>query len=133
MAYMSQEKKKELAPAIKNVLKEYGMKGTIGVENHSAIVVRISGGPLNILENYLETSHRGEKRQNPLTYLQVNDYWIGDHYTDVVKEFLLKLKSAMMTGNHNNSDIQSDYFDVGWYLSIQVGQWNKPYNYQGAS
>jgi hypothetical protein len=34
---------------------------------------------------------------------------------------------AMNDGNHDNSDIQSDYFDVGWYTHINVGRWNKPY------
>jgi hypothetical protein len=29
--------------------------------------------------------------------------------------------------NHDNSDIMTDYFDVGWYLNINVGGWNKPY------
>jgi hypothetical protein len=33
----------------------------------------------------------------------------------------------MNDGNHDNSDIQSDYFDVGWYISINVGRWDKPY------
>ena len=29
--------------------------------------------------------------------------------------------------NHNNSDVQTDYFDVGWYIEINVGDWEKPY------
>jgi hypothetical protein len=33
----------------------------------------------------------------------------------------------MMVGNHNRSDIMSDYHDVGWYVDINIGQWNKPY------
>jgi len=33
----------------------------------------------------------------------------------------------MMIGNHNNTDLMSDYFDVGWYISINVGKWDKPY------
>jgi hypothetical protein len=33
----------------------------------------------------------------------------------------------MMVGNHDRSDIQSDYFDVGWYVDINIGRWNKPY------
>ena len=37
MAYVSQEMKKSLAPAIKAVLKEFGMKGSISVNNHSTL------------------------------------------------------------------------------------------------
>ena len=46
MAYISQEKKKELAPAIKAVAKKYGMKVTIGIDNHSSLIVRVKEGPL---------------------------------------------------------------------------------------
>ena len=28
---------------------------------------------------------------------------------------------------YNNNDIQSDYFDVAYYVSISVGKWNKEY------
>ena len=28
---------------------------------------------------------------------------------------------------YNNNDIQSDYFDVAYYVSIGVGKWNKDY------
>jgi hypothetical protein len=33
----------------------------------------------------------------------------------------------MNVGNHDRSDIQSDYFDVGWYVDVNVGAWNQPY------
>jgi hypothetical protein len=33
----------------------------------------------------------------------------------------------MVVGNHDRSDSMTDYFDVGWYISINVGKWNKPY------
>ena len=111
MAYLSQERKKTLAPAIKSVLKKYGMKGTIGVQHHSSLEVNLKEGPIKFNE--------GES--------QVNTYWIEEHYTGIAQKFLKELKSAMMTGNHDNSDIQSDYFDVGWYININIGKWNKPY------
>jgi hypothetical protein len=28
---------------------------------------------------------------------------------------------------YNNSDIMIDYFDRAYYIDINVGQWNKPY------
>jgi len=33
----------------------------------------------------------------------------------------------MNEGNHDNSDIMTDYFDVGWYISVRLGKWDKPY------
>ena len=44
MAYISQQTKKELAPAIKSVLKKFGVKGTVAVDNHSSLVVNIKEG-----------------------------------------------------------------------------------------
>lgn len=110
MAYMNQAKKAELAPGIKAVLKKYGMKGSIGVRNHSSLVVKIKSGALAFDE-----------------YENVNPYWINEHYAGKQRKFLNELQRAMMIGNHNNSDIQTDYFDVGWYIDIVIGDWDKPY------
>jgi hypothetical protein len=29
--------------------------------------------------------------------------------------------------NHDNSQIEYDYHDVGHYVSIKIGRWKKPY------
>lgn len=133
MAYMNQERKSAMEPAIKAVLKKYGMKGTISVRHHSTLVCTIKSGKLDILQNWFDTATKysptdryGDTIVMPES-LDVNHYWIHDQYTGKVKEFLEELKSAMMVGNHDNSDIQTDYFDVGWYINIKVGKWNKPY------
>ena len=122
MAYMNQEKKAKLAPAIKAVLKKYNMKGSIAVRNYSTLVVNIKSGKLDVLGNAKKNGLNAND-----TYIDVNTYWIDSHYTGKVKNFLLELKAAMMSGNHDNSDIMTDYFDVGWYIDINVGNWNKPY------
>jgi hypothetical protein len=35
----------------------------------------------------------------------------------------------MNNGNWNNSRIEVDYFDVGWYIDVNIGKWNKPYKH----
>ena len=135
MAYMSQENKAKLAPAIKAVLKKYGLKGTIAVRNHSTLCCNISEGPLDFISNMLEIA-----RERPDSYyykeaytgrpmsLDVNPYWIADNYTGKVLDCLLALKAAMMGPDwYDRSDIQTDYFDTAWYIDINVGKWNKPY------
>lgn len=114
MAYMSQEMKAKLAPGIKAVLKKYNMKGTISVDHHAELVVKIKSGPL------FKESHN--------KYTQVNHYHIDNHYEGKERDFLNELRDAMMVGNHDNSNSMVDYFDVGWYISIHIGRWNKPYN-----
>lgn len=130
MAYMNQEKKAALAPQIKAVLKKFGMKGSIAVRHHSTLVVNVTAGKLDVIQNYHDTARPEYEREG---YLQVNGYWLHDHYTGDVRDFLVELKDAMMASpdgavaNHDRSDIMTDYFDVGWYLDINIGKWNKPF------
>ena len=111
MAYMSQERKAQLAPAIKEICKRHGIKATLSVNNHSTLVLTVKGGKIDF---------GGDK-------IQVNTYWYRDHFDGVARDFFSEVIPAMNAGNHDNSDIQTDYFDVGWYININVGQWNKPY------
>ena len=113
MAYIDQERKAEMAPAIKAVLKKYKMKGSIAIRHYSTLVVNLKSGPLDITNNE--------------PYVQINQYWLTDHYAGKELAFLQELVDAMMNGNHDRSDIQSDYFDVGWYININAGKWDKPY------
>lgn len=129
MAFVSQERKAELAPRIKQVLKKYGLTGSISVRNYSTLVVTISKGPIDFIGN----SNEVYKEQNGVEYpydeqyIQVNEFHIERTYSGIAREALLELKEAMTVGNWNNSDIYTDYFDVGWYIDINVGKWNKPY------
>lgn len=113
MAFFNQQMKKERAEQVKAVLKKHGMKGTLGVSNYSTFVVNIKSGKIDF----------GTK------YEQVNHYWIERRYAENENAcaFLVELKNAMNAGNYNNSDIQSDYFDVGFYISINIGKYDKPY------
>jgi hypothetical protein len=112
MAYVSQEKKAQLAPAIKAVLKKYDMKGTISVRHHSSLVVNLKQGPIDFGDSYI----------------QVNTYWIDTHYTGVARKFLTELLQAMKGPDFfNEDDAMTDYFHRSHYTDINVGQWNKPY------
>jgi len=132
MAYMDQTKKAKLAPSIKAVLKKYKMKGSVAVSNHSTLVVNIKSGVLDIIGNYNATVAQrdptGNKHINKATTsLDVNQYWIKDHYTGKVQKFLTELYDAMSVGNFDDSDLMTDYHSVGWYTDINVGKWNRPY------
>ena len=124
MAYVSQERKAQLAPKIKAICKKYGVKASLAVRHHSSLVLNIKSGKIDFLGNYA----RGFNQANPQRdYIQVNTYWYRDHFDGVARDFFSEVIPAMNTGNHDNSDIQTDYFDVGWYINVNVGQWNKPY------
>ena len=137
MAYVSQDLKKSLAPAIKAVLKKYGVKGTLGVRHHSTLVLNIKSGPIDFIENFIQTdadSNIGRKMsQSQIDYLRknqsmdVNPYWYQEHFSGKALSFLKEVLPLMNNGNHDNSDVQTDYFDVGWYISVNIGKWDKPY------
>jgi hypothetical protein len=59
--------------------------------------------------------------------VDVNPYWYHDHFDGKARKFLDEALRVLNTGNHDNSDSQTDYFDVGWYVDVKVGKWNKPY------
>lgn len=141
MAYMSQERKKEIAVNVKKVAKAYGFTGrevTVGVHHHSTLVVNIFGGPLDLIGD--EQLHRDEyarmrgEQSYPVDgYLQVNEYHCEKNAVDpVIKRFYGDLLAAIKsTGYYNNSDAMIDYFDHDFYISINVGRWDRDYNYRG--
>ena len=114
MAYMNQTEKARLAPKVKAVLKKYNMKGSLAVRNYSTLVLNLKSGPLDLANN-----DRG--------YSQVNLYWLADSYQGKELAFLEEIKTAMNDGNHDTSNAQIDYFCVGWYVNVNAGHWNKPY------
>ena len=131
MAYVSQEKKKELAVGIKAVLKKYKMKGSIAVNNHSTLVVNLKSGPINFaaqkMKDYVETYYKGGYKD---FHLQVNPYHIESQWSGDALAFLTELLETMKgegTGWFDKSDIQSDYFHTAWYTAINIGKWNKGY------
>ena len=122
MAYVSQEMKKELAPAIKAVLKKYRMKGSIAVNNHSTLEVNLS-------EGYVDCISKGERILGlGGVSKSVNVYHIDEWYEGVAKNFLNELLNAMKGPKYfNNDDIMTDYFSRSHYTDINVGKWNKPF------
>lgn len=132
MAYMNQERKQALAPEIKRVCKKYGVKASIAVRNHSTLVVNIKSGKIDFFESFNRLG-MGENRPAHLPFqpatgsIGINPYHYKGHFDGKALKFLKELLPAMNAGNHDRSDIQSDYFDVGWYVDVNIGQWNKPY------
>ena len=117
MAYVSQEDKKKLAPAIKAVLKKYKMKGTLAIRHHSSLVCNIKSGELDVI-GALPVSEYG-----PRDYVQVNPYWISENYDcPTVVAFLKELKAAMEGPDFFcEDDSMTDYFHRSHYIDINVG------------
>ena len=121
MAYVSQELKAKIAPKVKAILKKYKVKGTLAVRNHSTLVLNIKEGALDMYKDY------GKSEDAEKFGIQVNPYWYKDHFSGRTRAFLSEVIPAMNDGNWDKSDAQTDYFNVGWYIDVNIGKWNKPY------
>jgi hypothetical protein len=117
MAYVSQADKAKLAPAIRAVLNKYKVKGTISVRHHSTLVVTVKSGNIDFGGDNID----------------VNVYWIDQHYTGVARQFLNELHRAMMGPDwFCEDDAMTDYFHRSHYCDIRIGNWQRPYVFMGA-
>jgi hypothetical protein len=121
MAYMSQEKKAKIAPVIKAICKKYGVKASLAVRNHSTLVLNVKSGSIDFIKDFFIDESAAKFG------IQVNPYHYKSHFTGKSVKFLSEVIPAMNSGNHDNSNAMIDYFDVGWYVDVNIGKWNKPY------
>jgi hypothetical protein len=132
MAYVSQEMKAKLAPRIKDICKKHGVKATLAVRHHSTLVLNIRQGSIDFIGNF--NSVAGDRARpdhlpfQPATKsIDVNTYWYKEHFSGAALKFLNEVMPVLNDGNWDKSDVQTDYFNVGWYVDINIGQWDKPY------
>ena len=138
MAHMNQEKKARIVSLVKPVLKKYGLKGTFSVRNHMTICLTITSGPIDFVENLIQTEanqpHAKRMSQDQIAYLRknqtldVNPYWFHEHFSGDAKRALGEIFEGMFDADYyDNSDAQTDYFDTAYYVDVNIGKWNKPY------
>lgn len=120
MAYIRAEEVK----AIRDTLKSAFPKFKFGVRKNSygsTVQVTVKQGPKDF----------GDILQNG--HAQINHYWLGNYgrhqnfFEDIVK--IIKTAPAQAGGREwfDDSDAMTDYFHTAYYLSIEVGEYNKPY------
>jgi hypothetical protein len=129
MAFMSQERKATLAEGLKKVIPA-DWKWSLSVNHHSTLVLTISQAPVDLIGENLVCQSRSEGRP---TYHNLNEYHIGNEYSGKLSDTFKAIKDAMMVGNHDRSEPQSDYFDVGWYIDIKIGKFERPFTFKPKS
>ena len=134
MAYMNQAKKAAIKAAIDEVIAKSGHKVKYSLTcDHSSIKLAILQCDIDLIANYNEcarivSNRRGEQFHEVKDgYVQVNNYHIDNWFTGAACELMKALSAALDTGNYNNSDLQSDFFDVGHYSYLHLGKWNRPF------
>ena len=126
MAYMSQEKKAALALELKKVIPA-DWKWTLAVRHHSTLVLTIREAPIDLIGHSLKVAN-GQRVTRP-EYIDVNEYYLNHTWEGDLLKQMEAIKAAMMIGNHDRSDAQSDHFDVGWYIDIKIGAFKAPFVY----
>lgn len=131
MAYVSQETKASIVEAVKPILKKYGIKASFAVNHHSTFVLNIKSGILDFIANNNEAclkNYRNES-QPVKDNINVNVYWIDEQFTDKPRDFLNEIMAAIKSAGNwfDKSDPMTDYFYTAFYIDINIGKWNSPY------
>ena len=130
MAYMNQERKAKLAANLKKVVPA-GWKYSLAVRNHSTIVMTITAAPFDLIGAFKGSEYFDPKTA---THTRVNPYHYRSHFDDeCVADVFEKIFDALNDGNHDRSDIPTDYFDVGWYVDVGIGRWDRPFTTTAAA
>lgn len=134
MAYMNQERKAKITKMLKPILAKYKVKGSLSVRNHSTIVLTLKSGAIDFIGNSNRVCgndfYQVQRGFKPTTsgYDQVNPYWFQDHYDGDAKAFLTEAFKALKSADwYDESNAMIDYFNIAYYVDINIGKWNAPY------
>ena len=138
---MNQAKKQIIKANLDKVLKPLGIKYSLSVQNHSSITCTIQSAPIDFIGNYNAVREQDPAFKampdafQPRDYVQVNPYWYGDHFTGQCEEIIAQVVNALKSADYyDRSDAMTDYFDTAYYFHLNLGRWDKPFEYteQGA-
>ena len=135
MAYISTDDVKHIRNSLKKELPQF--KFSVVRDHHSSVSINLMKGPAFKDWEYNDR-YTGETKVGSLNdgeHHQINEYHLEDFYGKDNAKILGKVSEIAYTAPglaggkeyYNNNDIQSDYFDVAYYVSISVGKWNKDY------
>jgi hypothetical protein len=122
MAWMNQEKKAVIAAELKKVMPK-DWKYSLKVHHHSSLTLTISAAPVDLIAQHKKSDYFTGKE----THVELNEYHLQHSYDEPLLSTFLAIRKALNTGNYDRSDIQTDYFCVGFYAYIHIGKWDKPF------
>ena len=121
--------------AIREELKEKFPKFKFGVRKRDgmAVSVTIKSGPTDFSSIFNQDAYN-QKRQ----YAQINGYHMDSFYGEhapFLREVQQIIKTAPSRGEgfhkgegwYDRSDAMVDLFDTAYYIDINIGSWNQPY------
>jgi hypothetical protein len=131
MANMNQTKKKIINDLIQPILKKYSVKASLSVDC-SSIYLNIKSSKFDFFEQYNRIAgakYNGNYLFSAVsTNMEINPYHFQSEFEGEILKFLSEAHKALCGASfYDNSDSQSDYFDIAYYYYVKIGKWNKPY------
>jgi hypothetical protein len=115
MAYMPQELKKALVKEARKVIPK-NWKVSFAVRHLIALVVTVSAAPIPSAD-VVGGGELGD----------INHYYPENALAGDTLKTVSAILEAVNQKNYDNSDMQADYFDVGYYVTLRFGKWDKPF------
>lgn len=106
MAYMDQAKKEIINTALKAIMPN-GWSYSLKVNDSVEIICTIKKNTVDLLGLNGGRNH-------------VNQNCLNRYFDGYALEVMNNIVAALNIGNYDNSDSQTDYFDVGHYIGIRI-------------
>ena len=117
MAYLTKTQVKETREALKVAFPDFKFLVRRSTGGRSSINVSIMSGPVDFGDLDMPKS--------------VNPYHVGtlfeDHQVGFLEAVIKVIKYGTERQWYDNSDPMTDYFDTAFYLDVELGRWQKPY------
>lgn len=126
MAYASKEQKVMIVAGLKEVMPK-GWKYSVAINHHTSFVLTISKAPVDLIKIAKDKGYHAMDN-----HVQLNAQCLGKHFVGTeVADVFAKIQKVMFSANyHDNSDSMTDYFDVAYYVDVNLGKWNKGFEVQ---
>ena len=135
MAYISTDDVKHIRNTLKKEFPKY--KFSVRRDSIYSVTVSFMKGP-SFKDWEYRDRYTGEMKVGSLNdgeHHQINHFYTTDFYGIENAKILdkvyriMKVAPALNGGKawYDNSDAMTDYFDTAYYMHIEVGKWDKPY------
>lgn len=115
MAYISADDVSEIRKSLKDRFSKF--KFSCKRDGKTSIIVTILSGPTDFSDIIKQS------------FLALNEYYLDDYkpHTQFLSDVLETIKFGSFNKWFDESDIQSDYFNIAFYIHLSIGSFNKPY------
>ena len=133
MAYISTNEIKEIRKSLKEKFGK-NIKFSVTRDHYTGVRISLMEGVIDFFDGSMDMTDKYSGRVQKFDgYAQINHY--HTHFYGAYTELFNKISEIAHTAPglaggksyYCNDDTMTDYFDRAYYVSINVGKWDKPY------